>query len=121
MRTDMDLFHQDLMYEFHAKELKHTEGFKQIADHAVKEIKTTVGWDVDVEVTIKPKAKDKGLFSVSISVFGAGEPVVVSKEGKHILTVLKKVKKTVLRQLHRISKKQVTRRRKLIFKELLAS
>jgi len=121
VKTDLDFFNQDLMYAFHARNLSQTEALKQVADHAVKEIKATIGWDAEVEVTIEPETKDKHLFSVCMTVYGASEPVVVKKEGKHVLAVLKKVRKIVLRQLHRLSKKQVTFRRRQGFKEQFAS
>ena len=69
---------------------------RQVSDHAVKEIKSTLGWDTDVEVTIEPETKNKHVFSVCMSVFGAAEPVVGKMEGKHVLAVLKKVRKIVL-------------------------
>jgi hypothetical protein len=112
--------HNDLMYEFHARELGQTEALRQIADHAVKEIKATVGWDTDVEVTIQPEIKDKQIFSVCMVVFGEDEPVVVKKEGKHVLAVLKKVKKTVLRQLHRLNKRRISNRRMPLLNEQFA-
>jgi ribosome-associated translation inhibitor RaiA len=108
----MDLFNDQLMYEFHAKELSQTEGLKQYADHAVKEIKSVYGWDTDVQVTIEPEAKDKHLFSVSMSVFGLRQPIVVKKDGKHVLSVLRKVRKTVMRQIHRIGERKVCRRKR---------
>jgi ribosome-associated translation inhibitor RaiA len=121
MRTEVDLVNQELMYELHAKDLTQTEALKQIADHTVKEIKATVGWDTDVEVTIEPETKDKHLFSVCMVVYGAGEPIVVKKQGKHVMAVLKKVRKTVLRQLHRIGKKRLTSRRRSYLREQFAS
>ena len=36
----MDLYNEQLMYEFHAKDFSHAESLKQYADHAVKEIKS---------------------------------------------------------------------------------
>jgi ribosome-associated translation inhibitor RaiA len=105
VKTNLSLARHNLMYEFHVKELTQTEALKQITNHAVKEIKTTFGLDTEVEVTIKPETKDKQLFSVCMSVFGAGEHVIVKKEGKQVLAVLKKVKKTVLRKIHRLNKK----------------
>lgn len=112
----MDLYNEQLMYEFHAKDLSQTDALKQYADHAVKEIKSTYSWDTDVQVTIEPEAKDKHLFSVSMSVFGLGEPIVVKKEGKHILSILRKVRKTVMRQIHRLSERKVSYRRKTFLK-----
>jgi hypothetical protein len=44
---DMDLYSHDLMYKFHAKDLTQTEALKQYADHTVKEIKSTYGWDTN--------------------------------------------------------------------------
>jgi len=117
MTTEVDLINPELMYEFHARELTQTEGLKQIADHAVKEIKAKFGWDTDVEVSIEPEAKDKHLFSVCMSVFGAGETIVVKKEGKHVLATLKKVKKTVLRRLHDVGKRRIAYRRRTGLKE----
>ncbi|MFN3455362.1 MAG: hypothetical protein ACK41T_10420 [Pseudobdellovibrio sp.] len=104
----MDLFSQDLMYEFLAKDLTQTEALKQYADHVVKEIKSTYGWDTDVQINIEPVAKDKHLLSVSMSVFGLNEPVIVKKDGKQVLSVLRKVRKAVTRQIHRLSGKRVS-------------
>ncbi len=117
----MDLFSQDLMYEFHARDLTQTETLKQYADHAVKEIKSTYGWDTDVQINIEPEAKDKHLFSVSMSVFGLSEPVVVKKDGKQVMSVLRKVRKAVMRQIHRLNEKKVSYRRKQFLKEQWAS
>lgn len=117
----MDLFSQDLMYEFHARDLTQTEALKQYADHAVKEIKSTYGWDTDVQINIEPEAKGKHLFSVSMSVFGLSEPVIIKKDGKQVLSVLRKVRKSVMRQIHRLSEKRVSNRRKILLKEQVAS
>jgi ribosome-associated translation inhibitor RaiA len=117
----MDLFNQELMYEFHAKDLSQTEAIKQYSDSAVREIKAALGWDAEVQVTIEPEAKDKRLFSVAIGVYGAGDPIVVKKEGKHVLAVLRKVRKSVLRQIHRQSQKKVTHRRNRFLRLRFAS
>ncbi len=117
----MDLFNEQLMYEFHAKDLSQTTALKQYADHAVKEIKLVYGWDTDVQVTIAPEAKDKHLFAVSMSVFGLTEPIFVEKKGKHVLAILRKVRKAVMRQIHRLSERKVSARKKPLFKEQWAS
>lgn len=117
----MEFRSEELMYEFHAKEFSQPESLKQYADHAVKEIKSTYGWDTYVQVNIEPEAKDKHLFLVSMSVFGLSEPIVVKKSGKHVLAVLRKVRKTVMRQIHRISERKVSHRRRPLSKQLLAS
>lgn len=117
----MDLYNEQLMYEFHAKDLSQTEALKQYANHAVKEIKSTYGWDTDVHVTIEPEVKDKHLFSVTMSVFGLSEPVVAKKGGKHVLSVLRKVRKTVMRQIHKLNARKISYRRKPLFRERLTS
>lgn len=117
----MELYSQELMYEFHARELTQTEALKQYADHAVKEIKSTYSWDTDIQINIEPEAKDKHLFSVSMSVFGLGEPIVIKKDGKHVMAVLRKVRKAVMRQIHRLNERRISYRRKLFFREQLAS
>ena len=117
----MDFSMQDLMYEFHARDLNQTEALKQYADHAVKEIKSTYGWDTDVEINIEPEVKEKHLFSVSMSVFGMSEPIIVKKEGKHVMSVLRKVRKAVIRQIHRLSEKRASGRRRTLLKEQIAS
>lgn len=117
----MELYSQELMYEFHARELTQTEALKQYADHAVKEIKSTYGWDTDIQINIEPEAKDKHLFSVSMSVFGLGEPIVVKKDGKHVMAVLRKVRKAVMRQIHRLNERRISYRRKSFLKEQMAS
>ena len=109
----MYLYSQNLMYGFHTKDLDQVESLKQYADHAVKEIKSTYGWDTDVQVNIEPESKDKRLFSVSMSVYGFHEPIVVKKTGKQILSVLRKVRKAVMRQIHRLTKKQVHFRKRM--------
>lgn len=108
----MDQLNPELMYEFHAKELTQTEALRKYADHVVKEIKSTSGWDTDIHVNIEPLVKDKHLFEVSMSVFGLGQPIVVSKDGKHAMAVLRKVRKAVLRQIHRMNGKKINLRRK---------
>ncbi len=50
----MDIFNEDLMYEFHSKDLSQTEALKQYACHAVKEIKSTYGWNTDIQINIEP-------------------------------------------------------------------
>lgn len=117
----MELFNQHFMYEFHAKELSQTEALKQYADHAVKEIKSVYGWDTDVQINIEPEAKDKQLYSVSMSVFGLSEPIVVRKDGKNVMGVLRKVRKAVMRQIHKMSEKKVSSRRKHFLEEQWAS
>ena len=117
----MDTFCEELMYEFHVKELGQTEALKQYADHVVKQIRTTAGWDTDVHVRIEPEAKDKRLFSVSMSVFGLGGPIVVSKEGKHELAVLRTVRKAVIRQIHRLVQRKIVQRRKQLIKQQLVT
>ncbi len=117
----MDLYNQELMYELHTKDLTQIEALKQYADHAVKEIKLTYGWDTDVQIHIEPEAKDKHLFTVNMSVYGMGEPIIVSKNGKHVMAVLRKVRKAVMRQIHRVSEKRVSYRKRFFFKEQFAS
>lgn len=117
----MDIYNPEMMYEFHARELTQTEALKQYADHVVKEIKSTSGWDTDIHVNIEPAVKDKHLFAVSMSVFGLGNPIVVRKDGKHVMAVLRKVRKAVLRQIHRMNGKRVSLRRKQILKDKFAS
>lgn len=117
----MELHSEELMYEFHAKDLTQAESLKQYADHAVKEIKSTYGWDTYIQINIEPEAKDKHLFSVSMSVFGLSEPVVIKKDGKHVLSVLRKVRKAVMRQIHRLVQKKISHRRKPFFREQWAS
>lgn len=117
----MSFLNQDLMYEFQAKDLTQTEAIKQYADHIVKEIKSLAGWDTDVQVHIAPEAKDKHLFSVSMSVYGLGEPIVIGKEGKNVMAVLRKVRKGILRQVHRVNKKRISFRRKQFWRQQFAS
>ncbi len=109
--SHIDQASDNLMYEFHVKELTHVEALRQYADHAVKEIKSVCGWDTEVQIHIEPESKDKKIFSVSMSVFGMGEPVIVKKNGKQVLSVLRKVKKSVVRQIHRLARKKISRRR----------
>ncbi len=117
----MDLFNQELMYELHAKDLTQIEALKQYADHAVKEIKFTYGWDTDVQINIEPEAKDKHLFAVTMSVYGLDEPILVRKDGKHVMAVLRKVRKAVMRQIHRASEKRVSYRKRNFLREQFAS
>ena len=113
----MNFVNPELMYEFHAKDLTQTEALKKYADSVVKEIKSTSGWDTDIHVNIESTVKDKHLFTVAMSVFGLAQPIVVKKDGKQVMAVLRKVRKAVLRQIHRLNGKKVSLRRKHIFKE----
>ena len=117
----MALFNQELMYELHAKGLTQIEALKQYADHAVKEIKFNYGWDTDVQIHIEPEAEDKHVFTVTMSVFGLDEPILVRKNGKHVMGVLRKVRKTVMRQIHRMSEKKVSFRKRIFLRQQFAS
>ncbi len=108
----MDLINHNLMYEFHARDLAQIEGLKQISDHTAKEIKSIAGWDADVEVTIEPESKTKGLFAVSIRIYVLGEHIFIKKEGRNAMSVLRKVRKSALRKLHGLCQKRVNVRRK---------
>ena len=118
----MDLYNKELMYEFHAKDLIHTGSLRQYSDNAVKEIKSKYGWDTEVEINIEPLVKDKKLFQISITVFGLREPIIVKKVGKHVMSVLRKVRKLALRRIHRLSERRITTRKKIHhFREPVAS
>ena len=117
----MNMLNQELMYEFQAKDLTQKEAIKQYADHIVKEIKSLSGWDTEVQIHIEPVAKDKHLFAVSMNVYGLGDTVAMKKEGKNVMAVLRKVRKGILRQVHEVSKRQVSHRRKQFFREQFAS
>ena len=117
----MELNRRNDIYEFHAKDVEQTESLKNYSDHVVKEIKTTHGWDTDIQIEIVPEARDKRLFSVSMSVFGLGEPVVAKKQGKDIIGVLRKVRKAVMRQIHRMGEKRHSLRRRTSLKDRFAS
>lgn len=117
----MGFYDHKLMYEFHAKDLVQTEALKQLADHAVKEIKSIGGWDTEIHVNVEPEVRDKRIFSVSMAIFGLREPVVVKKQGKQVLAVLKKVRKAALRQIRRMNEKRIAMRKKQFLKEQFAS
>lgn len=117
----MAQFDQNLMYEFHAADLTNMEAIRMYADHAVREIKAAVGWDTDIQVKIEPEAKDKHLFSVSMSVFGLRDSIVICKQGKQVMSVLRKVRKAVIRQIHKINGKRIGSRRKTLLREQFAS
>ena len=108
----MELSRQELMYEFYVKDMAQTEALKQYSDHVVKEIKSTYGWDTEIQIHIEPECKDKSVFSISMCVYGLGEAIYVRKEGKQVLAVLRKVRKSVLRQIHRLNQKRMTYRKK---------
>jgi hypothetical protein len=112
----MTILNPELMYEFHARELSQTEALKKYADHVVKEIKTTAGWDSEIHVNVEPAVKDKNLFLVSMTVFGLGQPIVVKKMGKRVLSLMKKVRKAVLRQIHNMSDKKCSLRKRKVKK-----
>jgi ribosome-associated translation inhibitor RaiA len=117
----MNFFNHELMYEFQAKGLTQTEAIKQYTDHTVKEIKSVCGWDADVQIHIEPEAKDKHLFSVSMSVYGLGEPIIIKKEGKNVMAVLRRIRKRVLRQVYQLNKKRISNRRRSFLREQFAS
>ncbi len=112
---------QNLIYDFNAKNMAHADTFRLFSDQAVKEIKSTLGWETDVQVSIEPETGDCSSYAVSMAVFGLREPVVVKKGGRSVMAVLRKVRKAVLRRIHRMNEKRTDYRRKLHFREPLAS
>lgn len=117
----MAQFDQNLMYEFHVGGLTNTEAVRMYADHAVREIKIAVGGEVDIQVHIEPEPKNKHLFAVSMGVFGLGDSIVIRKQGKHVLAVFRKVRKAILRQIHKLNETKIDSRRKTFFREHFAS
>lgn len=117
----MNAFSDALFYEFQARELSQTEALKQYADHVAREIKDAFGWDAAVQIHVEPVVLDKKLFSVSISTQGFSGSIHVRKEGKYPLSVLRKVRKSVLRQIHRLNEKRMTGRKNRWLKEKYAS
>ena len=108
-------------YEFHARDLINTEALKQYADHTVKEIKSNLAEEVDIQINIEPEVKNKSLFQVMMSVVGLDEPIVVRKEGKHVLAVMKKVRKAVLRKIHRLTDRRISFRKRYVLKDQFAT
>jgi hypothetical protein len=109
------------MYEFRVKDYGREEHLKLMADHAVREIKETAGWDADVQVNIEPEARSRGVYAVSISVFALGDQITVKKRGRHVHAVFKKARKAALRRIHQISDQRTTFRRKTLVREPFAS
>lgn len=109
----MGIFTNGFIYDFHAKDLLHIEAVKPFADHVVKEIRQLSGSDADVEVHIEPEAKDKRLYNVAINVHGVGRSIHVEKSGKNVVSVLRKVRRGVVRQVLKMRKKRVQERRSL--------
>ncbi len=98
-------------YGFHVKDLPHSNSLKSSADEIVRDIKRFSKQATDVHIHIEPEVKDKHIYSVTLSVHGLGETVVVKKSGKDLLSLVKKVKRATMRQLHRLSDKTVSFRR----------
>lgn len=117
----MSFYKTELMYGINIKGLTETDALKQLAEHMVKEIKSTTNLDTEIQITVEPEAKNKRIFSVSMSVLGLQDPVFVKKDGKNVFAVFKKAKKTVLRQIHRMNQKRIAIKRKQFFKEQYAS
>ena len=112
----MELSRLNLMYELHVDDDIRTEALTQFTDHAVKEIKSTAGWNADVYVNIEPEARDKRLYSVSMAVSGLSDPIFVRKDSRNLLAALRKVRKAVVRQIHRLKERPFTLRRKQALK-----
>jgi hypothetical protein len=113
--------HPKLLYEFHVRGLSEARALKQLADHAVKDIKSTMDGDSGIRITVEPEAKNKRLFAVSMSVSGLEEPVIVRKAGKNVFAVFIKVKKAAIRRIHRLNGERIAIRKKQFFKEQYAS
>lgn len=100
------------MYEMSFKDVNLSHQIKQVFDQMVKEVKSAAGWDTDVEIHVEPEVKDKGVYLVSVTVHGLGEKIFVKKRGKLLLSVIKKVRKAVIRQVHRKSHRRLRFRKK---------
>lgn len=89
------------MYDFSARGLRNSSGFKRHVDHAVREIQEVVGSESGIYVHIEPEVK--GMFTLSISTDLLGKPITVKRTGKRIYTLLRQVKKTLIRIFRRSS------------------
>jgi hypothetical protein len=106
----MSVYRQEFAYGFQAKNLVNIEPLKKVMDRTVREIQSLIGKEADVQVSIESEVKNKKLFSVSMSVFGLRQPIVVKRTGKQVLSVIKEVRKVALRQIHKFGERRLTRR-----------
>lgn len=115
----METMNPELYYDYHAK--KDADHFRLHSDDAVKDLKRKLGHNLDIQVVIDEEEKNKGLFSVAMSISGTGEPIFVKKMGKNVVHLIKKVKKLLLKKTRSLQRKRFSKRRLREQKELLAS
>lgn len=115
----MEFMNPELFYEFRAKKYAHR--FRSYADDAVKEIKRQVGNEPGIQVSIKEEDRLKGVFSVSMTVNGMGEPVFVRKAGRNVIQLIKKTKKLLLSRLRQFKNDNFNQNEIRKTKELIAS
>ncbi|MEZ4873280.1 MAG: hypothetical protein R2827_13760 [Bdellovibrionales bacterium] len=117
MNTKID----SMMYELYVKDISENQVIKQAANHTVKEIQAEVSTEADVHISVEPEPKGRKNINVTLSVFGFRDPIVVKKRGRNILSVFKKVKKTALRRIRSLKRKNDRIHKKKFFKEQFAS
>jgi hypothetical protein len=98
-------------YDISVRGLKQPELFESEAEKVIKEISQVTGWDTPTRVCLEPVSVNKNLFSLSILTEANGQPVVVTKEGRRVLTLLNRVKRAVKKQIREIQYKDLNRLR----------
>lgn len=98
-------------YDISCKGISEPEFFEKQAKRAINEICQTVGWDNHTRISLEPVSAQKHTFSLSIHSETDGHPIVVTKQGKKISSLLRKAKKATIKMARDIQFKEMKKRR----------
>lgn len=93
-------------YQVHGTE----DRFKDESDRAIRDLRHYLGNDPSINLLIEKTNNGKGLYSVSMSVVGLGGRIHITKSGKNVPQLLKKVKKLTMNRARRQKEKAFKRR-----------
>ena len=100
-------------YDISCKGISEPELFEKQAKRAINEISHIVGWQNPTRISLEPVSAQKYSFSLSIHSETEGCPIVVTKQGKKISSLLCKAKKATIKMARDIQFKNLKKRRRI--------
>lgn len=99
------------MYSLFFKKVRPYKKLKKEAERVATEVLAVVPEQADVQVTISRTQDPSHQYQVSLLVRGLRKPVIVTKEGDGLLSLLRQVEKLALQELKRMKDKQIAAKR----------
>ena len=110
---------QSQFYDISIKGLSDVSSFEYQARKAMDEIRAAVGTQQISRLYLEPVSKKKNIYELSFYTEADGCPITISKKGKKIFSLLRKVKKAVKKTSREVKLKKCRKKREFNKKKFL--